>query len=107
MDRLVNTQKDVDLLVKYGIVENRLGDSNEGSFLINKLADGVILEFNEFYFTSLCEDLNTYCRTSWHKWKANLRQNYFNTPWAIVSVIAGVILLLLTLIQAVCALISL
>jgi hypothetical protein len=106
MDRLVNTQKDVDLLVKYGIVENRLGDSNEGSFLINKLADGVILDFTEFYFARLCKDLNTYCGTSWHKWKANLKQNYFNTPWAIVSVIAGVILLLLTLIQAVCAIIS-
>ncbi|XP_059461495.1 UPF0481 protein At3g47200-like [Corylus avellana] len=107
MDRLVNSQKDVDLLVEYGIFENRLGDSSEGSFLINKLADGVILDFTEFYFATLCEDLNTYCRASWHKWKANLRQNYFNTPWAIVSVIAGVILLLLTLTQAVCALISL
>jgi hypothetical protein len=106
MDRLVDTRKDLDLLVKYGIVENRLGDSNEGSFLINKLADGVILDFTEFYFASLCEDLNTYCSTSWYKWKANLKQNYFNTPWAIVSVIAGVVLLLLTLIQAVCAIIS-
>jgi hypothetical protein len=106
MDRLVNSQKDVDLLVKFGIVENRLGDSNEGSFLINKLADGVILDFNEFYFAGLCKDLNAYCRTPWHKWKANLRQNYFNTPWTIVSFIAGVILLLLTLIQAVCAIIS-
>ncbi|XP_041019579.1 UPF0481 protein At3g47200-like [Juglans microcarpa x Juglans regia] len=106
MDRLVNTHKDVDLLVEYGIVENRLGDSNEGAILINKLADGVVVEFEEFYFAGLSEDLNTYCRRPWHRWKANLKQNYFNTPWAIISVIAGFILIILTLIQSVCSVIS-
>ncbi|KAG6706457.1 hypothetical protein I3842_07G223000 [Carya illinoinensis] len=106
MDRLVNTHKDVDLLVTYGIVENRLGDSNEGAILINKLADGVVVEFEEFYFARLSKDLNTYCRRPWHRWKANLKQNYFNTPWAIISVIAGFILIILTLIQSVCSIIS-
>ncbi|KAF5456713.1 hypothetical protein F2P56_026160 [Juglans regia] len=106
MDRLVNTHKDVDLLVEYGIVENRLGDSNEAAILINKLADGVVVEFEEFYFAGLSEDLNTYYRRPWHRWKANLKQNYFNTPWAIISVIAGFILIILTLIQSVCSVIS-
>lgn len=106
MDRLVNTTKDVDLLVEYGIAENRQGDSNEGAILINKLADGAVVEFEEFYFAYLSRDLNTYCRRPWHRWKANLKQNYFNTPWAIISVIAGFILIILTLIQAVCSVIS-
>ncbi|CAL8996861.1 unnamed protein product [Prunus brigantina] len=44
MDRFVNTTKDVELLVKHGIVENSLGDSSEGSTLINNLADGVIVD---------------------------------------------------------------
>lgn len=106
MDRLVNTPKDVDLLVKYGIVENRLGDASEGATFINKLADGVIMESDNFYFASICEELNKYYKTSWHRWKANLRQNYFNTPWAIVSVIAAFFLLVLTFIQTVCSIFS-
>ena len=106
MDRLVNTPKDVELLVKYGIVENRLGDNNEGSTLINKLADGVIMEPDGFYFANIFKNLNVYYNTSWHKWKANLKQNYFNTPWAIVSVIAAVLIIILTIIQAVCSIIS-
>jgi hypothetical protein len=89
MDFLVNTPKDVDLLVKYRIVENRLGgDSNEGSTLINKLGKVAIVDDNNFCFASLCEELTNYCRSPWHEWKANLKQNYFNTPWASASVIA-------------------
>ncbi|KAB2629337.1 hypothetical protein D8674_034132 [Pyrus ussuriensis x Pyrus communis] len=106
MDCFVNTAKDVELLVKHGIVENRLCDSSGGSTLINNLADGVIVELNDFYFATLCEDLNKYCKTSWHKWKANLRQNYCNTPWATLSIAAAVLLLVLTLIQAVCSVVS-
>ncbi|KAL5559317.1 hypothetical protein UlMin_035528 [Ulmus minor] len=106
MDCLVDTPKDVDLLVKYGIVENRLGDNAEGSTLINKLADGVTVEYKNFYFAKISEELNDYYRTSWHRWKANLKQNYFNTPWATVSVIAAILLIILTIIQAVCSVIS-
>ncbi|ONI34357.1 hypothetical protein PRUPE_1G477600 [Prunus persica] len=106
MDRFVNTAKDVELLVKHGIVENSLGDSSEGSTLINNLADGVIVDPNDFYFAILCADLNKYCRTSWHKWQANLRQNYCNTPWATISIAAAIFLLILTFIQTVCSVIS-
>ncbi|KAK9946033.1 hypothetical protein M0R45_011516 [Rubus argutus] len=98
--------KDVELLVKYGIVENRLGDSSGGSTLINNLADGVIFDSKDFCYAALCKDLNNYCSWTWHKWKANLRQNYFNTPWAVISFTAAVILLILTLVQAVCSVIS-
>lgn len=104
--RLINTPKDVDLLVANGIVESTLADSNEVSAMINELAEGIFVNSDDFYFASICEDLNVYCRTSWHKWKANLKQNYFNTPWAIISVIAAIFLILLAIIQAVCSIIS-
>ncbi|KAH7524678.1 hypothetical protein FEM48_Zijuj06G0145100 [Ziziphus jujuba var. spinosa] len=64
MDRLASIPKDVDLLVKHGIVENRLGDSGKGPNLINKLADGVIVDLKNFYFAGIYEDLNVHCRTS-------------------------------------------
>ncbi|KAB1212255.1 hypothetical protein CJ030_MR5G025023 [Morella rubra] len=97
---LVSTPKDVDLLVKYGVIEKR-SHINEGANRIQNLSQGACFSHENFHFASLCEDLNTYCRASWHEWKANLKQNYFNTPWAIISFIAAVVLLLLTLIQAV------
>ncbi|KAL5559310.1 hypothetical protein UlMin_035521 [Ulmus minor] len=105
MNRLVNSPKDVDFLVKYWIVENILRHNVEGSTRINKLADGVTIEYNNCYFAKMSDELNVYCRTSWHKWKANLKQNYFNTPWAIVSVIAAIFLIILTIIQVVCSVI--
>ncbi|KAB1221431.1 hypothetical protein CJ030_MR2G013155 [Morella rubra] len=104
MDRLVNTSKDVDLLVEHGILVNLEADSNEAANIINKLAAGACMR-NNFYFASLSKELKAFCSISWHKWKANLKQNYFNTPWAIISFIAVFILLSLTLIQMVSTLI--
>ncbi|GAY66428.1 hypothetical protein CUMW_248680 [Citrus unshiu] len=40
------------------------------------------------------------------EWMAKLRHNYFNTPWAIISVLATVVLLLLMLLQALFAVLS-
>ncbi|ESR59291.1 DUF862 domain-containing protein [Citrus sinensis] len=58
-------------------------------------------------YSALVQDLKAYCRYPLHRWKANLKQNYFNTPWASISVIAAVVLLLFTIIQAVCSIIAL
>lgn len=80
MNHLVSSPKDVDLLVKHEIVENKLGDNIEVSTFINKIADGVIMKPNDFYFAALWEELNVYCRSPWNRWKATLKQNYFNTP---------------------------
>ncbi|CAL2234818.1 unnamed protein product [Prunus armeniaca] len=85
MDDFVNTEKDVEFLLKDGIVENMLGDDNEVCTLINNLGRGISVDRESFYFTTLSESLNSYCRKPWNKWKANLRQNYFNTPWATIS----------------------
>ncbi|KAB1204590.1 hypothetical protein CJ030_MR8G020613 [Morella rubra] len=105
MDRLVNTSKDVDLLAEHGILVNLEADSNEAAYIINKLAAGSCMR-NNFYFASLSNKLEAYCSKSWHKWQANLKQNYFNTPWAIISFVAAFFLLSLTLIQTVSSVIS-
>ncbi|KAB2619124.1 hypothetical protein D8674_014993 [Pyrus ussuriensis x Pyrus communis] len=101
MKRLAKTPKDVELLVENGIIENWLGDTKKISTLLHDLGTRVIV--SNHYYATLCEDLNNYCRTPRHKWMANLRQNYFNSPWSIISVAAAVILLILTFIQTVCS----
>ncbi|KAB2619087.1 hypothetical protein D8674_014956 [Pyrus ussuriensis x Pyrus communis] len=93
MDGFVNTPMDVDLLVEYGIFVNTLGDNNKVSILINKLCVGVFSNNENYYFP-------------WNKYKASLKQKYFNTPWAMISVFAAGFLIVLTIIQTVCTIIS-
>ncbi|KAF8389091.1 hypothetical protein HHK36_025776 [Tetracentron sinense] len=73
----------------------------------NKLSKEVSLGMNVSYFSGLCEALNAYGNKRRHRWKASLKRDYFNTPWAIISFCAAVVLLILTFIQAVCSLLSL
>ncbi|BBN69768.1 Plant protein of unknown function D [Prunus dulcis] len=105
MGRFANTPKDVELLVEFGIFQTA-GTTSVVSSMITKLASEALFFVDRFCYATLCEELNNFCRSSWNKWKANLRQNYFNTPWASISVIAAVVLLTLTLIQTVCSVIS-
>ncbi|XP_059461755.1 putative UPF0481 protein At3g02645 [Corylus avellana] len=114
MSRLVESPKDINLLIKHGIVENRLNNNREGSDLLNKLADGAILDDYSFYFAGLSDALNGYYRTAWHKWRAiwhnwklYLEQEYFGRPWAMISFIGAVFLLILTIMQTVCSVIQL
>ena len=106
MDSLINTPHDVELLVNCGIMKIMLADNIEAAMLFNNLAKEILYDSDEFPYSLLCEELNAYCKVRWHKWKATLKHNYFNTPWAAISVIAAVILLLLTFIQAVCSIIQ-
>ncbi|XP_028075100.1 UPF0481 protein At3g47200-like [Camellia sinensis] len=103
---LINTSKDVELLVKAKVVENWLSDNNDVSNLFNRLGKEVILDTNAYYFTKLHKELNDYYKIRGHKWKATLRHNYCNTPWQVLSIFVAAILLGLTFIQSLCSLVS-
>ena len=107
LDRLIDTPNDVELLVQCGIIENWLPNSQMVVTLINNLVFGTVTSTANFYFANLIGELNAYCSVPWHKWKATLNEDYFSTPWAVVSVSAATVLLILTLIQTVCSVISL
>ncbi|KAL5832042.1 hypothetical protein ACOSQ4_017396 [Xanthoceras sorbifolium] len=102
---LVSSPKDAELLIQNGIIENT--ESVAASTFCQQFGKNGRIKYKKFYYTGLARDLNAYCKSPWHKWKANLKQNYFNTPWASISVIAAVILLLLTLTQTVFSIIAL
>ncbi|GKV29577.1 hypothetical protein SLEP1_g38490 [Rubroshorea leprosula] len=101
MDCLINTGKDVELLRRHEIIENRLGDNEVIADIFNRICDSVLVDEDDFFYSQIFNKVNKYCRRKWNQWKANLRHNYFNTPWASISVIAAVILLLLTVLQSV------
>lgn len=72
--------------------------------LINKLWDGVVLS-EQLYYCEVFNKVKLHCSRRRYKWLAKLRHYYFNTPWVIISFLA-VILLLLTLLQALFAALS-
>ncbi|KAF5179526.1 hypothetical protein FRX31_030888 [Thalictrum thalictroides] len=100
MDCLINTSADVALLRDHGIIHNWLGDNEEVAQLFNKLRSGITAGSTEFYFYDLFLKVNEFYKTPWHAWKAKLKRDYFNTPWASLSFVAAVFLLICTFVQA-------
>ncbi|KAK1315800.1 hypothetical protein QJS10_CPA05g00254 [Acorus calamus] len=45
-------------------------------------------------------EVNRYCNSKWHKWRAVLMHNYFSTPWSTMSVVAASIFLIHSLVLA-------
>ncbi|XP_078170475.1 UPF0481 protein At3g47200-like [Carex rostrata] len=101
MDSLINSNKDVVLLQRCGIINNMLLNEDELAVFFNQLGDWSILDSNEHYFASLFSDVQRYCDSRWHKYRAKLMHDYFNNPWSVLSVIAAIVLLVLSAIQAI------
>ncbi|GAY63076.1 DUF862 domain-containing protein [Citrus sinensis] len=102
---LISCPKDAELLVQNEVI--RLGNTETVPTVFGKLDRDCTLYSSRFQYSGVVTDLQAYRKLPWHKWKAALKQNYFNTPWASISVIAAVILLLLTATQTVSSLIAL
>uniref|UniRef100_A0A1D1Z563 UPF0481 protein At3g47200 n=1 Tax=Anthurium amnicola TaxID=1678845 RepID=A0A1D1Z563_9ARAE len=99
MDNLINSGDDVSYLHYRGIVEHWLGSDDEVADLFNRLCEEVVFDINDSYLSGLSEQVNRYYDNRWNSWRASLKHNYFNNPWAILSLVAAVVLLILTLVQ--------
>ncbi|KAJ6366823.1 hypothetical protein OIU77_003244 [Salix suchowensis] len=100
MDNLINSPEDVAYLHYCGIMEHWLGSDADVADLFNQLCQEVVFDINDSYLSQLSEDVNHYYNHKWNTWRASLKHNYFSNPWAIVSLFAAVVLLLLTFTQA-------
>ncbi|KAJ3683566.1 hypothetical protein LUZ60_013793 [Juncus effusus] len=99
MDALVSTKKDVALLQEYGILENLLQNEKDASMFYNHFGGFNLLNYNDHYFRDLFIEVHKYSESTWHKYRAKLMNDYFNNPWTIISVVAGGVLLILTVVQ--------
>ncbi|GKV51015.1 hypothetical protein SLEP1_g57692 [Rubroshorea leprosula] len=106
MDRLINIWKDVELLSKHGVIDNWLGDNDVVAAMLNKIGDSVLISKDHFSYAETFKKVNEHCDRKWNQWMANLRHNYFNTPWAGISCVAGAFLLLLNLVTGVMSVLS-
>ncbi|KAK1298292.1 UPF0481 protein [Acorus calamus] len=99
MDCLVNTPADVSILQDEKIMKNDLGSENEAAQFINQLGIEVRYDWNESYLFNLFNEVNRFCGSRRNKWRAKLVHDYFSNPWAIISLGAAVVLLILTFLQ--------
>jgi len=106
MGLFLGANKDVEILVENRVIENWLPSDEEVVKLFDNLNIGNLVSPDDFFFEGLIKDLNAFCGRPWNKWKATLKQNYFNTPWAAISVSGAVILLILTVVQSGCSILE-
>lgn len=83
MDMLVNSDKDVQVLEKAGVVRNYLGVSEDATHLFNKLWKEVAL--GEFFFADPCDKATKYSKRCWPKNMAHVRRTYFASPWKFIA----------------------
>ncbi|KAF5464940.1 hypothetical protein F2P56_014977 [Juglans regia] len=101
MDDLIDSPKDVELLRRKGIIENWLGDDKVASTMVNKLGHHVTISTRNSIYAKISIDMNKHCAKRWNERMAKLRHNYFHSPWALLSVLAAILLLGLAITQTV------
>ncbi|KAL9239871.1 hypothetical protein vseg_014150 [Gypsophila vaccaria] len=98
---LIKSPRDVRILVRNGIIDGWLASDEEVANLFNGITNSIPINLPNYYYSTIARDLNAYATTPWHRWKVILKRDYFSHPWAIVSFIYAILLLILTLLQAI------
>ncbi|XP_022722247.1 UPF0481 protein At3g47200-like [Durio zibethinus] len=101
LEQLFPAEIYVETLTHYGIVDNLLGDNEAAATMFNRLGDSINYSSLTYSYREVPDKVNAYCRRRRNKWLANLNHNYFNSPWALISVLAATVILLLTLMQTI------
>ncbi|EOX96431.1 Uncharacterized protein TCM_005681 [Theobroma cacao] len=104
LDSLVDTSEDVDLLVKEGIIVNRLGSSAAVAEMINKLAVGVV--HSTLLYGEIGRKLDQHYKNPWNHTMATLRHVYFSDLWRGTGTAAAFIVVILTLMQTILAILE-
>ncbi|MQM14283.1 hypothetical protein Taro_047213 [Colocasia esculenta] len=100
MDNIINTEDDVAVLRRHGIIAcNKLGSDEEVAKMFNILCKGTHLNYKHHNNFQVFEEVKGYCEFTHHRWRAILVRKYFSNPWSIISLLAGIILLSLTATQ--------
>ncbi|KAJ6800610.1 UPF0481 protein-like [Iris pallida] len=106
MDCLVGGAEDVALLHRCGCIVSGLGSDDVVARLFSGLRRDATVDWRSCYLAGLFEDVRAHCDSRWNKWRAKLMHDYFSNPWSVVSLIAALVLIFLTVVQAWFALLS-
>ncbi|KAB1225087.1 hypothetical protein CJ030_MR1G005384 [Morella rubra] len=91
LDALINTEKDVDLLISKKIIVNQLGSTDAVTTMINKLCEE-IGEVNSYYYP-LSKQLSNHYDNFWNHAMATLTRVYFTNIWKGTATVVGLIVL--------------
>jgi hypothetical protein len=94
LDCLINTEKDVDLLVEKKVIVNQLGSDEAVARLVNKLGHQIVAE--DSFYCDLSQNLNEHYEGFWNRNMATLTTTYFRDIWRGSATVVGIIFLLLT-----------
>ncbi|KAJ6872493.1 hypothetical protein NC651_031573 [Populus alba x Populus x berolinensis] len=104
LETLVAKPKDVALLIKNNIIDTKR-DGASVKNLIDKLSAETSEEYSIYY--NLYKQLDTHYQNSWLKNSAYFREVYFGNLWKSTATLSATVLLLFTLVQTICSVISL
>ncbi|KAF7848072.1 hypothetical protein BT93_L2321 [Corymbia citriodora subsp. variegata] len=100
MDDIINTERDVTLLITRGIIQNDFGSDEAVAKLFNSLnKDMTLHSINSL--NAVREKVSKHCKKPWNRWRASLIQTHFGSPWSILSLLAAIFLFTLTIIQTI------
>ncbi|PKU84637.1 UPF0481 protein At3g47200-like [Dendrobium catenatum] len=99
MDYLINSKVDVGYLHDKEIIEHWLGSDKEVVDMFNQLCHEVVIDSDDCYLLKISMQVNRYYSNKCNTWRASFNQKYFSNPWAFISLMAAVVLLLLTALQ--------
>ncbi|KAF5203051.1 hypothetical protein FRX31_007364 [Thalictrum thalictroides] len=98
MDNMIDSAKDVSLLHSSGILHNNIGSEKAVANLFNGISKDVTPD-PLGSLEKVHNELDDYCNIKWKEWCANLKRTYFKSPWASLSLLAAIFIILLTTAQ--------
>nr|GLL41378.1 UPF0481 protein At3g47200-like [Ipomoea trifida] len=98
LDFLIDSPGDVEVLTKYGVIDNWLGDSREVHRMFKKINSFITIHSAEYPFAHLYDQLNDYCSQSVGGKIARMRRSLFRGSLALVWLAAVFTLLLSVLV---------
>ncbi|KAK7352726.1 hypothetical protein VNO80_18154 [Phaseolus coccineus] len=106
LDFLINTSRDVDILIRKRVLVNWLGDTDSVAKMLNALMQNVTETTLSFDYFRICQDLSAFHRNPWNNLKSTLRRDYCKSPWQTAATIAAIVILVLSLVQTVCSILQ-
>ncbi|KAE9447603.1 hypothetical protein C3L33_20497, partial [Rhododendron williamsianum] len=97
MDMLVNSDRDVQVLEKAGVLFNYLGAREDVTDLFNKLCKEIA--FGESFFADACIKATQYSKRFWPKNMLHLRRTYFSSPWTFIAFCVGFIVFVMSFVE--------
>lgn len=106
IDCLIDTADDVAILRDADILVSTMGSNKAVASLFNRMCKKVVVEPKNGHLWRVFEEIPKHCEKRANKWRAMLNHTYFGNPWTGISVVAAILLFILTAVQTVLTILS-